>query len=144
MQSNLAVCYVKAHFTKPGLSDHARMKIKVHGSVESQFSAFRFLNLSADHPQFNHIIQNESRLYIRRCAMYRVMQRLNGIKKKFKRLHSAYFASVEQKIEATNERLKDYQQQIQLNPLDHNLLHDEKIISNQVMKLRIVEEAILL
>ncbi|KAK9756126.1 hypothetical protein RND81_01G075300 [Saponaria officinalis] len=87
-----------AQFLPPGLSDH------------SPSLRFSFLNCWPDHPQFRSLVTEAWNHAVTDNPMFRLMGKLQNVKKELKKLHHHHFAGIKDKVQQRKEELADYYQ----------------------------------
>lgn len=81
---------------------------------------FRFLNLLADHDQFEETVKAGWNTSVAGNAMYSIWQKLKAVKNGLKQLHIQHFANIEDEIKMASESLLQVQ-----NALAHDYTNAE-------------------
>ncbi|KAK9755490.1 hypothetical protein RND81_01G029100 [Saponaria officinalis] len=125
-----------------GISDHSPVLVSVWPADDSRPKQFRFLNCWAQDEHFLPLVQEVWREPVYGCPMYRLVSRLKALKGRFRQLHSTTYSSISTRIEHLTDQLKECQERIQGDLLNHSLLEEEQGICRLLCKLKGAELSI--
>ena len=116
---------------QPGISDHSPLIIFVPVNVIHRKKPFRFYNMWCSHPQFKQIVASVWRTPISGCAMYKVVQKLKLLKADLKLLNKREFSDIVNRVDNARETLLRFHSSLQNDPLNHQLLLEERTAYSQ-------------
>ncbi|XP_021866679.2 uncharacterized protein [Spinacia oleracea] len=128
-------------YLNSGLSDHTPLIMRYKVNVKQGGRPFKFFNYMADHKDFLTIVQERWQVEIQGTAMFRIWNKLKGIKTGLKALHHQEFAGLEERIENIRVDLNLIQSQIAIDHTDSQLQNDEKDLSSKLKKFHLIQES---
>ncbi|XP_021837778.2 uncharacterized protein [Spinacia oleracea] len=126
----------EAMYLPEGEYDHCPMILTTY-NTSSQKKPFRFYNMWTTSSDFVPIVEKNWSIHIQGCHMFRVVQKLKGIKADLKTLNKAGFNNVEVEQVRLKKKLSDIQDKLHDNPLDTTLATEEKTTA---MEFRLAHE----
>ncbi|KAK9755357.1 hypothetical protein RND81_01G019300 [Saponaria officinalis] len=131
-----------AQFLSPGLSDHSPSLITFHEDP-LPVRRFSFLNCWAAHPHFLKVVADAWGCVIRGTPMFRLMRKLQNVKRGLKQLHHQHYADIGRRVQAKKEELANCYTALLENPLSDLLIQKEKCASDAYWKIKEAETKIL-
>ncbi|KAK9672447.1 hypothetical protein RND81_12G101300, partial [Saponaria officinalis] len=122
-----------------GMSDHSPVLVYVWPPDDSRPNQFRFLNCWAQYGRFLPLVKEVWREPVYGCPMYRLVSHLKSLKARLKQLHGESYSSISARINRLTSQLKMCQERIQIDPVNHSLLDEEKGICQNLCKLKNAE-----
>lgn len=113
-----------ANFLPEGAFDHCPAIIRSY-SADATHKPFRFFNMWCNAPGFEELVARAWEVQIRGCAMFRICQRLKGLKKEFRELNKQGFSDMHARDATALAELTEAQKQLHSNPLCDDLKRKE-------------------
>ncbi|XP_056697506.1 uncharacterized protein [Spinacia oleracea] len=113
-----------ANFLPEGAFDHCPAIIRTY-SADATHKPFRFFNMWCNAPGFEELVARAWEVQIRGCAMFRICQRLKGLKKEFRELNKQGFSDMHARDATALAELTEAQKQLHSNPLCDDLKRKE-------------------
>ncbi|XP_074305778.1 uncharacterized protein LOC141640999 [Silene latifolia] len=124
---------------EPGVSDHSPICVTADCNEKYIPKSFKFLNCWAQHPTFHQLVAAKWEWSTNGNCMESVLQCQRTLKKDLKQLHRANYSGITDRVLLLWEQLKTCQQQFQTDPLNGNLLQQEKVLCDSYCKFRNIE-----
>ncbi|XP_050233455.1 uncharacterized protein LOC126681943 [Mercurialis annua] len=124
-----------------GLSDHSPIYVVMDKAKNNRRSNFRYLNLWAQNPEHNRIIEEEWSKSYQGYTMFKSIKKLNTIKQRFIKLNKKCYTGISQRVITHREHLEKLQKDIQRDPLNSSLLEEERAMVSQLRSLLRSEES---
>ncbi|GKE94533.1 hypothetical protein Tco_1579388 [Tanacetum coccineum] len=135
--------FEKAHgiFLPYLVSDHRPTIMTIPKGIINKKKSFRFANYVADKDNFIDIVKEGWKHDIRGCQMYKVVQKLNLLKKPLNQLNWQN-GNLFERVNALKEKLKDAQSKVDADPFNSdnrknvvNLVNEYTIVAEDELKL---------
>ncbi|KAK9740137.1 hypothetical protein RND81_03G014300 [Saponaria officinalis] len=124
------------HFLPEGLFDHCPCLISLLGKVEDRKTSFKYFNMWSLAPEFKAIVARGWDRQVVGCPMYRVVQKLKGLKGMFRKLNRSNFSNVEQNTQVAYQLLLECQRRVQALLGDCGLVEEEQSAADTYVGLK--------
>ncbi|XP_074271362.1 uncharacterized protein LOC141595294 [Silene latifolia] len=118
------------HFLPEGMFDHCLEEAR-HNKV----SSFNYYNMWSLAPNYNDIVLSGWQQKVQGTLMFRVVQKLKGLKAGLKQLNREHFADIENLSHVVELSLNHFQQMLIDDPLNEDLCHSERDCARNIEEL---------
>ncbi|XP_050238207.1 uncharacterized protein LOC126687693 [Mercurialis annua] len=139
-EANLNELKSKASFLNHGISDHSPVIITFNEPVRVNCKPFRFFNIWTEHKDFLETVRDSWYSPTDGFKMYQIVQKLTRLKRVLRNLNRDSFNNICMQVEMTKKELDSIQVQIQRDPLNNQLLEDERLKAAVMKKVLKWEE----
>ncbi|XP_074300125.1 uncharacterized protein LOC141631340 [Silene latifolia] len=122
-----------------GVSDHSPLVVSIPSTDVPRPKQLRFLNCWAQDPSFPDIVKGVWQERIQGCSMYKLVQHLKVVKQRLKVLHHQAYSSLTERAKKKKSDLQDCQGKLQRDPMNADLMLEEKDLCLQYCNLKNVE-----
>ncbi|XP_050238237.1 uncharacterized protein LOC126687724 [Mercurialis annua] len=130
----------KASFLNHGISDHSPVIITFNEPVRVNCKPFRFFNIWTEHKDFRETDRDSWCTPTDGFKMYQSVHKLNRLKRVLRNLNRDSFNNISMQVEMTKKELDSIQVQIQRDPLNNQLLEEERLKAAVMKKVLKWEE----
>lgn len=116
----------KTQFLQAGVSDHSPMHMNFLYDNPRRRKAFKYCNMWSSPPQFNKIVNKVLNTQGVGCCMYQIVTKLKALKAKLRGMHNAHFNNLMNEVEDGRKKIKNLQEQLQMDPLNNVLQEKER------------------
>ncbi|KAJ8485323.1 hypothetical protein OPV22_017808 [Ensete ventricosum] len=124
-------------------SDHSIMHIHADKALPRVKKPFRFFNMWSSHPKFLEVIKSAWDINVFGSPPYILCQKLKACKAALKKWNSTTFGNINDRVQLCKKELMAVQSELNLQPLDANLIYKEAAARNNFMQALKQEECFL-
>ncbi|XP_074305770.1 uncharacterized protein LOC141640991 [Silene latifolia] len=125
-----------------GISDHSPILVDIHdGNVIRR--KFSYLNCWEEHKNYKSVVQQAWDFPVRGNHMFKLFAKLKNVRKNLIDLHKTSYSGLSKRVSDANKCLEDCQMELQKQPLDSDLIEQEKILLHNYLTLRKTETSSL-
>jgi hypothetical protein len=137
--------HINALFIPPGfISDHAASLTTIAENPSRGKKIFKFMNIWADHEEFNETVLNNWHTNHRGCEMFKLCKKLKSLKKPLKNLNYLHFSHIKERVVRAEEELLKLQRCLHDNPEDANLVQYVSSCKAATTKIKEAEQSFYL
>ncbi|XP_050207366.1 uncharacterized protein LOC126656792 [Mercurialis annua] len=112
-----------------GVSDHSPLIVTINKTVNKGAKPFKFFNMWMDNEKFIDILKEVWGVDVTGCAMFNLVQKLKNLKVRLKDLNQNQFSGISLKVKESRKLLEELQNNLQKDPLNEDLLMEERAVS---------------
>ncbi|XP_074266772.1 uncharacterized protein LOC141590056 [Silene latifolia] len=131
------------HYLPEGLFDHCPGLVHLEGEVIRRGSPFKYFNMWSLAPDYDSIVKNGWSKEISGTPMFRVVQKLKGLKNGLRTLNKEHFGDIENLTHITEIALQQFQLQLVKDPLNDDLCKSEKDCAKDLADLKVARDQYL-
>ncbi|XP_074290417.1 uncharacterized protein LOC141617141 [Silene latifolia] len=131
------------HFLPEGLFDHYPGLVHLEGEVLRRGSPFKYFNMWSLAPDYDSIVRNGWSKESHGTPMFRVVQKLKGLKNGLRKLNKEHFGDIENLTHITEIALQQFQIQLIQDPLNEDLCKSEKDCAKDLADLKVARDQYL-
>ncbi|XP_074277442.1 uncharacterized protein LOC141601077 [Silene latifolia] len=124
-----------ALFLPEGLYDHCPCVITLTEKYMRKKSAFKYFNMWSMAANFSEVVKEGWNYDVQGTPMFRVVNKLKGLKKKLKNLDKEQFSDIENLTHVTELSLKHFQDHLSKDPLNPDLCNAERECAQDLVNL---------
>ncbi|XP_074298732.1 uncharacterized protein LOC141629659 [Silene latifolia] len=127
----------------PEISDHSPLLVQIKERYQIR-RRFSYLNYWEEHKDYDTLVTEAWQIPTKGNAMFNLFAKLKNVRQKLIGLHKNNFSDLATKVKQARESLETCQKQVQLQPLDIQLLTQEKALLETYWLLRKTERSSLI
>ncbi|XP_074305135.1 uncharacterized protein LOC141640143 [Silene latifolia] len=123
------------HFLPEGMFDHCPGLIYLEEERQNKGSAFKYYNMWSLAPSYNDIVRTAWQQPVQGTPMFRVVQKLRGLKAGLRMLNREHFADIENLTHVAELSLNHFQQLLIDDPLNEDNCNSERVYARDLEDL---------
>ncbi|KAK1318897.1 hypothetical protein QJS10_CPB04g01155 [Acorus calamus] len=114
------------NYLAPGISDHSPLKVTYEPVFPSGPKPFKYFEMWESHPTFKDIVEAAWGIEVWGSPMYKIVKKLSATKLALKQWNKECFGPVQHALQQSRVVLAEIQALLQYNPLDPELISQER------------------
>ncbi|XP_074270940.1 uncharacterized protein LOC141594850 [Silene latifolia] len=131
------------HYLSEGLFDHCPGLIHFEGEIHMRGTRFKYFNMLSLAPKYDSIIRNGWSKEWQGTSMFRIVQKLRGLKADLRKLNKEHFGDIGNLTHVVEIALHQFQTLLVQDPLNEDLCMPERECAKDLAELNIARDQYL-